>query len=80
MPEMLSKSQLKARLLNHLRRVEETGEELVVTDHGKPVLRVVPYEARRRTFAEAFSAVRGRVPYSSDDDIVAPTLDEWPET
>lgn len=35
---------LKARLSAHLRRVQE-GHELVVTDHGRPVARIVPIPA-----------------------------------
>jgi len=40
----LSKSQFKARALEHLRRVAETGKELVITDRGTPVVKVVPYD------------------------------------
>jgi prevent-host-death family protein len=48
----VSKSKLKARALEYFREVERTGEELVLTDRGKPVLKIVPYrgdpdEARR---------------------------------
>lgn len=34
------------------------GKELVITDHGKPVLNIVPY---RYAPAEAFRALRGSV-------------------
>jgi prevent-host-death family protein len=73
----ISKSALKAKLLEHLRSVEETGEELVVTDQGKPVLRIVPIK-QRRTAAEIFADVRGR--YVEYEDVMTPTTDEWPET
>jgi hypothetical protein len=33
----VSKSALKAKMLEYFRRVEETGEELIVTDNGEPV-------------------------------------------
>lgn len=39
----VSKSELKARALEYFREVERTGQELVVTDRGRPVLKVVPY-------------------------------------
>jgi prevent-host-death family protein len=39
----VSKSQLKARALEYFREVERAGEELVLTDRGKPVLKIVPY-------------------------------------
>jgi prevent-host-death family protein len=73
----VSKSVLKGKMLEYFRRVEETGEELVVIDNGRPVIKVVPIRARTSA-AEVFGDVRGRVVYR--DDILAPTADEWPET
>jgi prevent-host-death family protein len=73
----ISKSALKARMLEHLRRVEETGEELVVTDRGQPVLRIVPIR-HRTPAAELFAGLRGRVVYHGD--LLAPSTGEWPET
>ena len=45
MPQVVSKSKFKPRSLEYFRRIEQTGEELVITDHGQPVLKVVPYVA-----------------------------------
>ena len=42
--ERISKSKFKARALELFREVERTGRPLVVTDHGRPVLRIVPYQ------------------------------------
>ena len=65
-------------LLNeYFRRVEETGEELVVTDKNEPVLRIVPIP-KRVPMATLFADVRGRVVYHEDP--LAPTTTEWPET
>ena len=74
---VVSKSALKARMLEYFRHVEQTGEELIVTDNNRPVLKVVPISARRPA-SEVFADVRGRVVYH--DDLLAPTLDEWTET
>jgi prevent-host-death family protein len=41
--ETVSRSQFKARALEYFRRVERTGEELIITDRGRPVLKIVPY-------------------------------------
>lgn len=73
----VSKSVLKGKMLEYFRHVEETGEELIVTDNGRPVVRVIPIRARTSA-AEVFGDVRGRVVYH--EDILAPTTDEWPET
>lgn len=40
----ISKSQFKPRSLEYFRRIEQTGEELVITDHGRPVLKIIPYQ------------------------------------
>lgn len=40
----VSVSELKARLSEHLRRVR-AGEELLITDRGNPVARLVPVRA-----------------------------------
>jgi prevent-host-death family protein len=75
--DKVSKSALKARMLEYLRRVEDTGEELIVTDHGRPVLRIVPMRSRTPA-AELFAGVRGKVVYNGD--LLEPTTAEWPET
>jgi prevent-host-death family protein len=73
--EPVSKSALKAKMLEYFRRVEETGEELVVTDNNEPVIRIVPIR-KRRPASEVFADVRGRVVYR--EDVLTPTTDEWP--
>jgi len=39
----VSKSEFKARVLEYFRRVEKTGEPLIITGRGRPVLKIVPY-------------------------------------
>ncbi|MBI5639739.1 MAG: type II toxin-antitoxin system prevent-host-death family antitoxin [Nitrospirae bacterium] len=43
MSKTISKSRFKPRSLEMFRSVEQTGEELIITDHGRPVLKIVPY-------------------------------------
>jgi len=43
MKRTISKSKLKAKALEYFREVERTGSELIITDHGRPVLKLVPY-------------------------------------
>jgi prevent-host-death family protein len=60
MAKHVSKSAFKAQALAYLRNVENTGEALVVTHRGRPVVRIEPYEtandvnARLRRFAVRF--------------------------
>lgn len=39
----VTKSRFDSRTLDYCREVETSGRELVITDRGQPVLRVVPY-------------------------------------
>ena len=43
MEKTLSKSKFKPKALQYFREVEKTGKEIVITDHGKPVLKIIPY-------------------------------------
>jgi len=74
--QTISKGALKARMLEYFRKVEETGEELIVTDNNRPVLRIVPIR-QRVPAAEMFADVRRGLVYR--EDILTPTADEWPE-
>lgn len=38
----ISKSELKPKLFSYLRKVSETGKELIITEYGQPVLKIVP--------------------------------------
>jgi prevent-host-death family protein len=43
MPTSVSKSRFKARALELFRQVERTGQPIIITDRGTPVLKVMPY-------------------------------------
>lgn len=58
MATVVSKSKFKPKSLEYFRKVEETGQELIITDHGKPVLKIVPYSADAE---EALRLLRGTV-------------------
>ena len=58
MNPMVSKSKFKAKALEYLRSVERTGREIVVTDRGRPVARIVPY---REEASDALRSLRGTV-------------------
>jgi antitoxin (DNA-binding transcriptional repressor) of toxin-antitoxin stability system len=70
----VAKGQLKARMLEYFRKVEETGEELIVTDHRKPVLRVSPY-TEKRPLDDVFADVRGHL--TAKEPLDAPLTEEW---
>jgi antitoxin (DNA-binding transcriptional repressor) of toxin-antitoxin stability system len=70
----ISKSKLKSQMLKIFREIEETGEEVIVTDHNQPVLKVVLYN-NEQTVTELFKDVQGKVGYHQD--INQTTEDEW---
>jgi prevent-host-death family protein len=43
MTQSVSKSKFKAKALEIFRQVETTGKSLVITDRGRPVLKLVPF-------------------------------------
>ncbi len=43
MEKIISKSKFKPHALEYFRQVQKTGQELIITDHAKPVLKIVPY-------------------------------------
>lgn len=72
----ISKSKLKSKLLELLRFVKPEGEELIVTDRGKPVVKISRYGDSPST-EELFRQMRGKVKYA--EDLTTPTTEEWGE-
>lgn len=58
MRETVSKFQFKPRALEYLRQVEKTRTPLVITDRGRPVLKLIPYAEDPD---EALQELRGSV-------------------
>jgi antitoxin (DNA-binding transcriptional repressor) of toxin-antitoxin stability system len=76
MTATISKSKLKAKMLQIFREIEASGDELIVTDHGKPVLKIVPIQPKN-SVKELFAEYQAQVEYVEDID--TPTIDEWDE-
>ena len=70
----ISKSKLRANMFRIFREIEETGEEWIVTDHNRPVLRIQPI-VQKKTVEELFGAIQGKIVYCAD--INTPVTDEW---
>jgi len=70
----VSKSKLKSRMLELFRELEESGGEMVVTDRGRPVLRITPI-TEKLSVEDAFADLRGKLVFHEDPD--APTTQEW---
>jgi prevent-host-death family protein len=73
MEKMISKSQFKPRALQYFREVEKTGKELIISDRGKPVVKIVPYIENP---AEALKALRDTV-VKYDDPTEPVGMGDW---
>ena len=70
---LVSKSKFKPRALEYFRMVEHTKKELIITDHGRPVLKIVPFI---EDHSEVLKTLRNSVIEYSDP--TAPVgLDDW---
>ena len=72
----ISKSELKIHMFQIFRQIEESGEELLVTDGQRPVLRIQPIQ-QKRSVEEIFAEWQGKVVFHEDPN--TPTTDEWTE-
>jgi hypothetical protein len=73
MERVVSKSQFKPKSLEYFRLIEESGEALIITDRGRPVLKVIPYTADPE---EQFKVLRHSV-LKYDDPLEPVALEEW---
>jgi antitoxin (DNA-binding transcriptional repressor) of toxin-antitoxin stability system len=73
MPETISKSRFKPQALKYFRQVQENGQELIITDHGKPVLKISPLQNKPQTVLEE---LRNSV-LRYDDPLEPVAQDDW---
>lgn len=73
MGQMVSKSRFKPKALQYFRDIQKSGRELIITDHGKPVLKIVPYhEDTQVVLKELKNSVK-----RYDDPTEPVALDDW---
>ena len=73
MENQVSKSKFKPHALQYFREVEQTGRALVITDRGKPVLKILPYPEKP---GKALKMLRNSVfKYENPTDPVG--LNDW---
>jgi len=73
MMKIISKSRIKPSLLKIFRDIEKTGEEVIVTDQGKPVLKISRYTENA---GDRLSMLRDTV-LKYDDPTGPVGLDDW---
>jgi antitoxin (DNA-binding transcriptional repressor) of toxin-antitoxin stability system len=65
-------------MLEIMRELELTGEEAIVTDHGRPVLRIVPIH-KARSVSEVFQLYRQKQKLKFLEPPDTSTVEEWGE-
>lgn len=43
MTNFISKSAFKPQALKYFRQIQKNGRELIITDHAKPVIKIIPF-------------------------------------
>ena len=69
-PKTIKASDFKAKCLALLDEVARTGETIVITKNGKPVVDLVPHRAKKRSGRSALGVWKGQVEIIGD--IVSP--------
>ncbi|MEE4253924.1 MAG: hypothetical protein V2I50_07765 [Desulfuromusa sp.] len=73
MENIVSKSCFKPKALEFFRQVQETGQELIITDRAKPVLKIIPFHKQPQSVLEELrNSVR-----RYDDPLAPVGQDDW---
>jgi len=76
----ITKNRLKSHMFRIFREIEESGEGIIVTDRGHPVLVIEPIKPieKKLSVEEIFGPdIQGKVIFHENPD--TPTIDEWDE-
>ncbi len=72
----VSQGRLKTNIQEYFHKVEQTGEELIVTKHNVAIFKIIPLK-KKCTVKDLFTDIRGTAKYS--DDLLKPETGEWGE-
>jgi antitoxin (DNA-binding transcriptional repressor) of toxin-antitoxin stability system len=72
----VSKSELKAKMLEYFRKVEQSGEDIIVTNNRVPILKVSLLK-KNKSPKEVFNGFQGKIKYF--EDVLTDTSNEWEE-
>jgi len=69
----IAAGKFKAECLKLMDEVNQTKEDIIVTKHGKPVAKLVPFQNSEA--ASAFGFLKGTI--SKQGDIISPIDEQW---
>lgn len=73
--ETVGKNKLKTHMFEILRGIETSGNSVIITDFGKPVLRISPY-GKKQSASEIFKDWLGKV-HVDDDELLKSSTTDW---
>lgn len=76
MTETVSKSKFKPMALEYFRRVQETGVEIIITDRGKPVVKIMPAHEEPTVTATILDKLRGTL-IKYEDPYAPVGVEDW---
>jgi prevent-host-death family protein len=71
-PWQIAAGEFKAKCLALMSEVQQSGTPLIVTKHGKPLVKVIPYEDEDRPFPLGY--MKGRIHIKGD---IFSTGEQW---
>ena len=74
--EPVGAAEFKARCLQIMDQVKETGAEVTITNHGHPVAKLVPISAQVSR-SPLLGSCKGSLVILDEEDLVPSTADEW---
>lgn len=74
--EPVGAAEFKARCLQIMDQVKETGAEVTITKHGHPVAKLVPIAAQVAR-PSLLGSCKGSLIILDEQDLVPSTADEW---
>jgi antitoxin (DNA-binding transcriptional repressor) of toxin-antitoxin stability system len=72
----VSQGRLKTRMQEYFQKIEQSGEELVVTKRNVAIFKIIPLK-KKYSVDDLFADIRGSVKYL--DDLLKPETEEWGE-
>ena len=73
MKDSVSKSEFKPKALEYFRQIEKTGKDLIITDRGKPVLKITRYS---QDHTESLKLLKNSV-VKYEDPLDPVGLEDW---
>lgn len=72
----VSQGRLKTKMQEYFQKVEQSGEELIVTKRNVAIFKIIPLK-KKHSVNDLFADIRGTVKYY--DDLLKPETEEWGE-